>query len=111
MDGVRGTVLLLEVCASLQCQREAVMHLAVAGGVGGVLSTTLSHLFIQLITYSAVHLVNEPNKSILFYAKYHFVFIMLELRLLVERNHWTRSYCRNPTSLLAAGASSNIKSQ
>lgn len=84
-DGVGSTLLLSEVCASLQYQREAVTHLGVAGGVGGVLSTTLSHLFIQLITYSPVHFVNEPNKSILFYAKYHFVFIMLELLLLVEK--------------------------
>lgn len=75
--------LLSKVCASMQYQREAVTHLGVAGGGGGTLFTTLSHLFIQLITYSPDHLVNEPNKSILFYAKYHFVFIMSELLLLV----------------------------
>lgn len=78
-------MLLSEVCASLQYQREAVTHLSVARGVGGVLSTTQSNLFIQLINHSPVHCVNEPNKSILFYAKYHFVFIMLELQLLVEK--------------------------
>lgn len=84
MNGVGGTLLLSEVCASLQYQREAVTHLGVAGGVGAVLSTTSSHLFIQFITYSPVHFANEPNKSILFYAKYHFAFIMLELQLPME---------------------------
>lgn len=43
-----------EVCASLQYQREAVTHLAVEGGVEGVLSTTPGHLLIQLITDSPV---------------------------------------------------------
>lgn len=62
------------LCASLQHQREAVTHLAEAGGVGGMLSTKPSHLFIQLITYSPVHLLNEPNNSILFNAQHHFVY-------------------------------------
>lgn len=47
--------------------------------------STQSHLFIQLITCSPVQCVNELSKSILFYAKYHFVFVMLELQLLTGK--------------------------
>lgn len=103
-EGVGGT-LLGEVCASLQFQREAVTHLGVAGGVWGVLSTTQSHLFIQLITCSPVQCVNEPSKSILFYAKYHFVFIVLELQLLTgkkkKRIQLACSHYRSPATLFA----------
>jgi len=62
------------------------------------------HWFIQLITRSPVQLVNEPGKSILFYAKYHLVFIMLELKLLGWKhinNHLAWSRCASPASLLA----------
>lgn len=51
MLGVEATLLLNEVCASLQYQREAVTHLGVAGGVGGV------HTFHN--TESFVHSINH----------------------------------------------------
>lgn len=73
LEALLTELLLVEVCASLWYQREAVTHLTVTGGTEGVLSTTQSHLYVQLITYSPVLLINEPKKSILFYAKYHLV--------------------------------------
>lgn len=44
-----------------------------------------SDLFIQLITYSPVQMGNEPNKSILFYAKYHLMFFVLAFQLLERK--------------------------
>lgn len=85
----KGFLLLFKVCASLEYQREAVTHLAEAGGVWGMFcSEHKSDLFIQLITYSPVQMGNEPNKSILFYAKYHLMFLVLAFQLLERKIIW-----------------------
>lgn len=63
------------MCASSQHQREAVTHLAEEPEESCAQYRRRS---AKSITPSPVQLVNEADKSILFYAKYHFTFIMSE---------------------------------